>query len=222
MKIRNIFAIILVVCMVSFTGSALFMSHKASAREDERKSINALSENDAAGDNVSSDDGQENEDTAIEIEHKENEENNIHQDLNNIQENLKNNELLEIESSKFSTYGDVVSMLKNLQKSLNDIKSSANLQSQTAALNASEKALFANLLKAHAANTDIINSRVDELNGGIQELIDLLSPIADQPISEVLGLKKLLISEVKDFRDQIEKIKTLSDLEIETIDAETQ
>lgn len=156
------------------------------------------------------------------IEQMENDEGDIHQNLNNAQEQLKKIRLPNVEISQLNTYGDAIKVLKALQGVIEDVKKTSATQDQiTGSLSEQEKLLFNKLFNKHHVGFSVLDARVREVGGQIQELINLLTPMTDKTMPDNFGLKQLVLLELKGFREQVNDLTDNLDLDFEEIDAET-
>lgn len=157
-----------------------------------------------------------------EVKQAEHDEGDIHQNLNNTQEQLKKITVPDVEISQLNTYGDAINTLKAFQGAIADIKKASTTQDQiTGSLSEQERTLFNRLFNKHNVGFSVLDARLKEVSGQIQELIDLLTPIADKTIPDSFGLKRLILAELKGFREQVKDLTDYLDLELEEIDAET-
>ncbi len=168
--------------------------------------------------NEQKDDGEVNQ-----IDEMDKQEGDVHQDLQQEEQQLNQEDVSDVNPDTLQTYSDVVTLLKEFQSYLATIKTTlaGDLQAGVT-LNDNEKKLFDKLTNKHQNVFASANQRIDELNGVIQDLIDTLTPLADQPISETLGLKQLLLRELGDLREQAKGLKDLGGLDLEALKTETE
>lgn len=209
--VRKIVAYLIV--LVLALGVFAILPHKLSAKEgDDRNSQETKIEKEQAG---------EEEENEMDVEEEEHEEEDVHHHLDKAQDKLKKIEIVEAEEDNLATYGDVISVLKKYQSVLDQIKNAYVAGAQPKGLNDQEKLLLDKLLGKHSLNFNKLNDRISEINAQILDLINLLTPLSSQTISESFNLKKLLVSELKEFREQIKDLVELEDLDFEVVDSET-
>ncbi len=169
----------------------------------------------------SNDDENENEDESDindvnEHEHEEGDVNNEIRDQLDIEKELK---LLNIRLTASSTYGDVIDYLKSLQAEIAKIKTNSTIDTSSSTLSAAEQSLLDKLLAKHNDNFKGLDAGIDELNSQIQALIDLLSPVSANKIAP--ELKWLLLSEAREFRNQVKDLANLESLDFQILSQET-
>lgn len=109
--------------------------------------------------------------------------------------------LREVNASTTVTYADVISLLTEYNKALDTLTSPLTLGSTT--LSTQEQQLFNSLKTKNAFELGRTSARVTELRSQINDLLSLLTPLGTQTISDVGGLKKVLLSAVNDIRGAI-------------------
>ncbi len=129
--------------------------------------------------------------------------------------------LPEINEKLILTYADVVNVIKSYEKAVSQISANVGVDTQTANLTAGEKLLLNGLLNKHRSQFNRLNNRIIEINTQLKQLEDLLSPLGAQPISSMYGIRGLLISELNNYRDIISGISEFDDLNLQTLQGET-
>ncbi len=157
---------------------------------------------------------------AQQIGEMENEEEDIHQQLDTVKDVKADVGLHAVASDHLATYGDAVSLLKNYQVAVGRVNADMDLQIKiSAALSDKEKILLDKLMGKHQQDFAQTRTRNNDLIKVMQDLIDVLTPVADQPVSTSFGLKSLLLVELGDFRDQIGNLVNLANLNIQQVAA---
>lgn len=129
--------------------------------------------------------------------------------------------LPEIDEKSIQTYADVLNIIKSYENAVLQISVSAGVDTQTANLTDNEKALLNRLLDKHHKQFNHLNDRIAEVSAQLKQLEDLLSPLGTQPISPLYGIKGLLISELKNYKDIISGISEFDDLNLQILQEET-
>ncbi len=129
--------------------------------------------------------------------------------------------LPEINEKLILTYADVVVIIKSYENAVSQISTNAGVDTQTAKLTAGEKVLLNGLLNKHQNQFSRLNSRITEVSTQLKQLEDLLSPLGTQPISSMYGIKGLLINELNNFEDIIGGISEFDNLNLRTLQEET-
>lgn len=166
----------------------------------------------------SSGDNADEEDAANDEErHQEGDVNKDLKDLGDIESEIK---VEKVSYQDLNTYGDVIAVLNSFKTEIAKIKANAAVADQaTSSLSVAERNLLDKLLNKHKAAFNALNSRISEVEAQINELIELLTPIADQKIDR--SLKNLLYTELRDFRSEIKDSANLESLNIEALNQET-
>ncbi len=168
--------------------------------------------NSTSSDNNSDQADQETEDIS--------EEANVNQDLKDLGDIQKEVKPEKVVARELKTYGDVIDRLNGFKDELAKVKNNAAVSDLAdPKLTPAEKALLDKLLSKHQNNFTALNTRITELEGQINDLITLLTPIADQPIN--LQVKSLIYNTLSDFRSEINDLANLESLNIETLSQET-
>lgn len=136
-------------------------------------------------------------------------------------QNLPVVNLGEVDEATIVTYADVVSVLKNYQNAVSQISADAGVDTDTANLSVKEKALLDGLVNKHHNQFDRLNNRIAEVSAQLKQLEDLLSPLGTESITSLYGIKDLLISELNNYRDIINGISEFDNLNLETLQRET-
>ncbi len=190
----------------------------ASAGQGQSADQNGEQENKDKGVQAQSD-----EEELGQVEAQAQKEGNVKKDINQDVTVLGQVDIPEVDNASLKTYGDVIDFLKGLQARIADVKAAVAAGSQPdAALTADEKNLLVTLAGKHEGILADSGSRIDELNGVIQDLIDALTPISSQTISETSGLRKLLVSEAKNLRDRVNELKDLGGLNLDALRTEIE
>ncbi len=157
---------------------------------------------------------------AQDIRDAEDSEHAVGQNIDFIKNAFSKIELQEVNSNQLNTYGDVIAVLQQFRANLSDIKNAAAVSASTS-LSAPEQALLNKLASAHRDRFDSLNARIADVDKQMSDLVDILTPIKDNQISQSFGLKRLLVTELKDFRDAVEKVKDFGDVDFRILEAET-
>ena len=119
------------------------------------------------------------------------------------------------------TYDDAIAAVNNLQQILAQVSSALNLSTPSTQLTTPELALLQQLTNKHRGDTQASQARIAELTDQLQQLSDMLKPLAGQPIANEGGLRGLLIDTIKHYRDQVKDIADMSKLNVQLVNTET-
>lgn len=145
----------------------------------------------------------------------------INQKLKDVPDSIAAITVNEYHADQLHTYGDVVAALNDYLSAVQKIQAGANVQANASStLNAQEQALLAKLLGRHRSEEANLTARTTEITQEIKQLVDLLTPLANQPIADFYGLKALLVSQLNDFKDQINGLGDLAGLHAQEISDE--
>jgi hypothetical protein len=209
-KIKNIVAL-LVLGFLVISPFGVSLSHAEDGggnRDQEIKSGN----NNEGGKEVEQDD---NEDGQTNSEHD------IASFLSSDLQNMTSVSLPEVHESSIVTYADVVNILKSYDAALLQISANAGVNTDSSKLSVAEKSLLDSLLNKHHNQFDRFDNRVNEAKAQLKQLEDLLTPLGTQPISTLYDIKGLLISELNNYRDIINGISEFDNLNLQTLQRET-
>ncbi len=154
------------------------------------------------------------------IQNTEVDEHAIGQNVDYIKKGLSTEGLLEVDVEHLQTYGDAIALLEQYRTHLSDIKTALEANA-TSSLTTSEQVLFERIMVEHRDRFDSLDARIVDVDKQMSDLIDILTPIKDEPITEAYGLKGLLVAELKDFRDAVERIKDFGDVDLQIVEVET-
>lgn len=128
-----------------------------------------------------------------------------------------------IDSTKLSTYADIVTLLNQYRDAVNQIKSQENVVNVASpTLSTQEKAILLKLSTKHSNEFNRTSARTNEILSQIKDLIDVLSPLGTQTISTELHLKDLVVGQLHDFSSMINSLTNLVDTTTNIIDEETK
>jgi hypothetical protein len=111
--------------------------------------------------------------------------------------------------------------LKSYDAALLQISANAGVNTDSSKLSVAEKSLLDSLLNKHHNQFDRFDNRVNEAKAQLKQLEDLLTPLGTQPISTLYDIKGLLISELNNYRDIINGISEFDNLNLQTLQRET-
>lgn len=164
---------------------------------------------------------QEMDQEARDVEDAQSQEAGVHRNVSDVQDKISTFALPNVESSKWSTYGDVITQLNAFRSTLEDLKNAASTTAPAAALDPQHQALLDKLINLHGNHFQSLNARIAEVEGQIQELVDLLTPFADQQIADA-DIRAIIASDVRGIRDEMKSLKSLSHDDFEVVDQEAQ
>lgn len=126
--------------------------------------------------------------------------------------------VLEYHSEDLNTYGDVVNALQTYNTALDQIIAQTSVSSSVSGLTDQEIALLNSIFKKHERPFDQSEARAKEIKTQIAAIIPVLQPLADQPISPLL--KKVIVSALNDFKDEIRNLSNLEHYSYDVLNAE--
>ncbi len=127
--------------------------------------------------------------------------------------------LMEVDSDKLKTYGDVVAVLQNFSTSLDQLAEKAGVTSSVGSgLSQQEMALLSSLVLKNKLPFIRLTARIQEIKDQMKAVVDLLTPLAGVDISPLL--KKPLLSVVKDFREEVKSLGELEHLNFDIVSNE--
>lgn len=129
--------------------------------------------------------------------------------------------LPQIDEKLILTYADVVTLIKSYENAVSQIKANAGVDTTNSALSATEKALLDGLVNKHHNQFTRFNNRTNEVNAQLKQLEDLLTPLGAQSISPLYGIKGILVDELNNFKDIISGLSEFDNLNLKTLQKET-
>lgn len=151
--------------------------------------------------NEDQDNQQEGDQEEVDSEGLHQEESGLRKELGKLPDVKLTLSLREVNASTTNTYADVTSLLTEYNKALDTLTSPITLASTT--LSVQEQQLFNSLKVKNTFELERTSVRVTELRSQINDLLSLLTPLGTQPISEMGGLRKVLLGAVNDIRGAI-------------------
>lgn len=149
------------------------------------------------------------------------EEHDISSMLNTDQAQAPQLNLPSIDEKSIVTYADVVTIVKSYETAIAQLNTSAGVDSGSTSLTPAEKTLLDGLLSKHKSHFNHLDSRISETSAQLKALEDLLTPLGTQTISTSFGIRDLLISELKNYRDILNGISEFDGLATNILEQET-
>jgi len=118
-------------------------------------------------------------------------------------------------------YADAMQILEDLQLSLAKVEVAAAIRPRLdRVLQGEKKTLLHEITNKYKTDLNDVTHRADELNQQMQELVDLLQPLATQTPTNMI--KTQLLDRIKGYRDQVNALRSLEGLSVEVVATETQ